>query len=131
MSETAPEEPDRDGNSVLPAQGHSDESTTPAVVVYALYLGALVSGITLLIGVVVAYVNRGKSSGWLESHFRFQVRTFWIFLLGCLVGALLAIVIIGWLLLLFLWVWLIVRCVKGIQAVSRNEPYPNPETWLW
>ena len=129
MSETSPTDSDR--KEIPPVPAGSAESATPALVIYALYLGALVSGITLLIGVVIAYVNRGAASEWLESHYRFQIRTFWLFLLGCLVGALLMIVVIGWFLLIFLSVWLIVRCVKGIQAVSRGMPHPKPETWLW
>ena len=41
------------------------------------------------------------------------------------------VIVIGWLLLLATLVWWIVRCVKGLQCVSRSEPYPNIETWLW
>jgi uncharacterized membrane protein len=109
----------------------ADAQTTPAVVVYALYLASIVSGLTALIGVIVAYVYRGKDAAWLDTHFTFQIRTFWMLLLYSLIGGALTLVLIGWLMLLFVLVWLLVRCVRGIQFVSRGQPYPNPGSWLW
>jgi uncharacterized membrane protein len=105
--------------------------SSPAVVVYALLLVSLISGITAVIGVVVAYLYRGKGPPWLDSHYTFQIRTFWLLLLGSLIGGALTLVLVGWLVLAALAVWLIVRCVKGLQVLGRNEPYPDPETWTW
>ncbi|WP_371326952.1 DUF4870 family protein [Stappia sp. ES.058] len=65
------------------------------------------------------------------SHYTYLIRTFWIGLAGALVSALLMMVGIGFLLMIALVVWLIVRCVKGLQWISRGEPVPNPETWLF
>ncbi|MXZ09042.1 MAG: hypothetical protein F4Y79_06295, partial [Gemmatimonadetes bacterium] len=48
-----------------------------AKIVYILYLAELVVGITGLIGVIMAYVNRSDAPEWLASHYRFQIRTFW------------------------------------------------------
>jgi uncharacterized membrane protein len=28
-------------------------------------------------------------------------------------------------------IWMIVRCIKGLQLAGRNEPVPNPETWMF
>ena len=98
-------------------------------VIYVLYLAGFVIGITVLIGLVMAYVNRGKAGGWVETHYTWAIRTFWIALLGGFVSLLLMLVAIGFLLALAVAVWVIVRCVIGLQAVSRGEPIRNPESW--
>jgi uncharacterized membrane protein len=98
-------------------------------VIYVLYLAGFVIGITVLIGLVMAYVNRGKAGGWIETHYTWAIRTFWIALLGGFVSLLLMLVAIGFLLALAVAVWVIVRCVIGLQAVSRGEPIRNPESW--
>ncbi|RMG58554.1 MAG: hypothetical protein D6717_02690 [Gammaproteobacteria bacterium] len=99
--------------------------------IYILYLVSIVVGITGLIGVILAYVYRGNAEPWLESHFRFQIRTFWIGLLYSLIGMLTAPLFVGYLVLLFVLVWLIVRCAKGLQWLDRGQAVPDPATWLW
>ncbi|HET8540042.1 MAG TPA: hypothetical protein VFL83_09250 [Anaeromyxobacter sp.] len=108
------------------------QSDSMAKIVYVLYLVALVSGgITALVGVIMAYVNVGQAAEPLRTHYRFQIRTFWISILYSLVAGLLTIVIVGYALALLVAVWLIVRCAKGLQYLGRGEPYPNATTWLW
>lgn len=119
------------GNDILPASGGGGESGGNAKIVYILYLAAIVIGLLALIGVIVAYVSRNESGGWANDHYRFQIRTFWIGLLYTVVSSAATVIVIGWLLLLATLVWWIVRCVKGLQCVSRSEPCPNIETWLW
>eukprot|EP00873_Tetraselmis_striata_P043616 jgi/Tetstr1/463880/TSEL_008691.t1 len=65
------------------------------------------------------------------SHYTYLIRTFWMGLAYALLSMVLMMVGIGFLLMIALVVWLIVRCVKGLQWVSRGEPVPNPETWLF
>ena len=119
------------GNDILPASGGGGETGGNAKIVYFLYLGAIVIGLLALVGVIVAYVSRNDSGGWADNHYRFQIRTFWIGLLYSAVGAVSTIFLVGWVMLGAVLVWWIVRCVKGLQCVSRSEPYPNMETWLW
>ncbi len=119
------------GNDLLPAGGGAAESGGNAKIVYVLYLGAIVIGLLALIGIIVAYVSRSDSGGWVNDHYRFQIRTFWIGLLYSAVGAVSTIFLVGWVMLGAALVWWIVRCVKGLQCASRSEPYPNIETWLW
>jgi len=102
-----------------------------ALIVYALYIGSFIVGITLLVGVVVAYIYRNDAGGWLESHYRFQIRTFWMFVLFSIVGALLAVVFVGWVVLVFAAVWLIVRCVIGIKRLGERQPIADPASWLF
>ena len=110
-----------------PAAAASGE--TAAKVVYVLYLATFVTGVTALVGVVMAYVYQDDAPDWLKTHFRFQIRTFWLGLVFGLVGALLSLVVVGFLVLVFLAVWLVVRCVKGLKYVGRREPYPDPVGW--
>ena len=102
-----------------------------AKLVYVLYLASLVVGVTSLVGVVIAYVYQGDAPEGLRTHFRLQIRTFWIGLLYGIVGALLSLLGIGLVLLVFVAVWVVVRCVKGLRYLDRREPYPNDVTWLW
>ena len=106
-------------------------SDLPAKIVYGLYLASLVLGITALVGVVVAYVYQGEAPAALQTHYRFQVRTFWIGILYSVGSLVLTPVFVGFLGFVFVAVWLVVRCVKGFQQLSRYQPVPDPTTWLW
>jgi uncharacterized membrane protein len=98
--------------------------------VYILYLAGFVIGVTPLIGVVMAYINRGKSEAWIETHYTWAIRTFWIGLLYSLIAVVLTILLIGFILFIAVAVWFIVRVVMGMQALNRNEPVRNPESWV-
>jgi uncharacterized membrane protein len=102
-----------------------------AKIAYVLYLASLLVGVTSLIAVVIAYVSVGDAPEPLRSHYRFQIRTFWIGALYGLVGVLLLPVGVGGLVLLFVAVWLVVRCVKGLKYLGSGDAYPNARTWLW
>lgn len=88
----------------------------------ATVVGSFVFGWPSIIAVVLNYVKRDDARGtWLESHFTWQIRTFWFALLwACVIGAmgfLLAIVLVGfaiWVIGLFiLGIWAIYRIAKG------------------
>jgi len=98
--------------------------------VYFLYLASLVIGISGIVGVVLAYLNRGKSGGWVESHYTYQIRTFWIGLLYVLISLVLAMAIVGFILLIAVAIWFIVRVVIGLQKASTGQPVENPQSWL-
>ena len=97
--------------------------------IYLLYLVSFVLGISGIVGVVFAYVNRGQSEDWIETHYTYLIRTFWIGLLYLLIALVLAVMIIGLLLPFAVAVWVIVRCVIGLQKVARREAISNPRTW--
>lgn len=99
-------------------------------IVYVLYLIGILIPVMSIVGVVIAYVFRGDADNTLQSHYTFQIRTFWISLLFQLAGWLTIFIGLGWLILLGWVIWLIVRCVKGLRFVSKKLPYPNPQTWL-
>jgi uncharacterized membrane protein len=102
-----------------------------AFAVYILYFFGYVTGITTLIGVMIAYLQNRSRSSELQSHFTFQIRTFWIGLLFIFVAAMLLHVGIGILVLLLGFGWSLIRNVKGILALNRNEPIASPDSWMF
>jgi len=107
------------------------QADSTAKIIYILYLIGVIFGLTGVIGVVMAYVNRNDAADWLKSHYQFQIRTFWIGALWLLIGGLLSIVLIGYLVILFWVVWLIIRCIKGMKSLDLKQPHPNPTSWMF
>lgn len=103
---------------------HSAKTVTTFV--YALQAASFVLGVTIIVAVIVNYVKKEDVRGtWLESHFRWQIRTFWFSLLWSIVGAITFVAFIGWLILVADMVWLIYRIVKGWLNLSEGkEMYP-------
>jgi len=99
---------------------------TLTAVIYALYAGFFIAGISAIVAIVINYVKRDDVTGtWLESHFRWQIRTFWFGLLWLVIGSLTWIIVIGWFILGFACVWLIYRIAKGWLNLNDNKPmYP-------
>lgn len=94
-------------------------------------LVSAVFGRTSIVGLAMAYINRGSAPVWLQSHYQFQIGTFWIGMLCGVIGALMTRALAGWLILLFTRVWLVIRCVKGLQALDRKEAVSDPTTWMF
>ena len=98
--------------------------------VYILYLVSLVTGgLTAIIGVVLAYVYQPAAGQPMQDHFRFQIRTFWMALLYSFICGLTIPVLIGFLFTLVLFVWMIVRCVKGLNAIGRDQAPADLTSW--
>src|SRR5215813_12274783 len=79
--------------------------------VYILYLVGFLTGITVLVGVVIAYLQRGVTDRVSQSHFQFQISTFWIGLLYFFIGFVTIHFGVGVLILLWWVVWTVIRCV--------------------
>ena len=109
----------------------SESATTSdmAKIIYVLYLVGVITGLTTLIGVVMAYIYRDEAPDWLKTHYQFQIRTFWIMLLYAIVCGLLTLALIGALLFVVLAIWWIVRCVKGLKYLDQKVAHPNVEGW--
>lgn len=98
---------------------------TLAIVVYALQAAGFFVGITWIVAVVINYVKKEEAKGtWLESHFSWQIRTFWWGLLWAVIGTLLVFVLIGFAVLFADAVWIIYRIVKGWLNLNENKPIP-------
>jgi uncharacterized membrane protein len=95
----------------------------------ATIVGAFLVGWPSIIAVVFNYVKRGEVRGtWLESHFRWQIRTFWFGLLWVSLCLLFIIatfgigLLIAWLPLTIVSVWFVYRVVRGWSAVNARRP---------
>ncbi len=122
--------PDEDG--ILPA------------VVYGLYFLGLINGLTIPVGLVIAYANKAGAGPRMQSHYIFQIRTFWTaigwWMIGGMLmiwGILLMLIGIGFVMmgvggLIFAvgHVWFALRCGLGVMYLARGEAYPRPRTWL-
>lgn len=98
---------------------------TITTAVYALQAVGFFVGLTWIVAVVMNYVKRDDVRGtWLESHFDWQIRTFWWGLLWAVVGGLLTLVVVGIAVLFADAVWIIYRIVKGWLSLAENKPLP-------
>jgi uncharacterized membrane protein len=117
---------------IYPLGGQFDpQEATAANTVYILYLVGLIVPLTPIVGVIMAYVQHGDAAEWVQSHYRFQIRTFWIGVLYSVIGIITCVIIVGFFWLCFVLVWWVVRSVKGMQAVAAGAPYERAGTWMW
>ncbi|MHB1094168.1 DUF4870 family protein, partial [Thiobacillus sp.] len=87
---------------------------TLGTVIYALYALSLFFGVTAIVAIVLNYIKLDDARGtWLESHFRWQIRTFWWGIVWLVLGTLTWIILIGWLVLGVAGIWFIYRIAKG------------------
>ncbi|MEM9278193.1 MAG: DUF4870 domain-containing protein [Pseudomonadota bacterium] len=124
-----------DLNNTPQAGGNDPESyTTPgmknATLNYTLYLLGFLIPLIPIVGLVFAYMSRGKAGEDVDSHYTYQIRTFWIGLVASLISFALIFVLIGFLLFFVIAIWMVIRCVKGIMASSNNKPIDDPQTYL-
>jgi uncharacterized membrane protein len=104
-------------------------SLLTGIVGAATVVGAFLTGWPSIIAVVLNYVKRSEVRGsWLDSHFRWQIRTFWYGLLWvCLCGLFIVLtlgigILIAWLPLGIVGLWFVYRIVRGWLAFRSGEP---------
>ncbi len=124
-------------------QSPSGNLVTLTYVIYGLHLFSAVSGVLTtatimtafltgwpsIIAVILNYVERSSTRGtYLESHFRWQIRTFWFALLWVLVCVVLVITMIGipiaFLLAAVIGLWVLYRMVRGLSRLRDGKPMP-------
>jgi uncharacterized membrane protein len=95
----------------------------------ATVIGAFLTGWPSLIAVILNYVKRGDVRGtWLESHFRWQIRTFWYGLLWVALCGIFIVMTLGigilvvWMPLIVVAAWFIYRVVRGWLALRDRRP---------
>jgi len=133
-----------------PAAGTDIEQRLPpikgragmAIAIYALYLASFFLGITVIIGLILAYTSRDREDYGLYTHYTFQIRTFWIGLLlsvgfgfaagilmllaaslGMIAMALMALAGVS------LFAWFLLRCGTGLVMALKGEPIGQAESW--
>ena len=99
------------------------------LVVYMLQALSFFFGLTAIVGVVINYVKRDDVVGTVyQSHFDWQIRTFWWGLLWSVLGFILILALgLGLLVLFVAWVWAVYRVVKGWLKLTEGKPVlPSP-----
>ncbi|MEP0390647.1 MAG: hypothetical protein ABJ205_07745 [Erythrobacter sp.] len=96
------------------------------------YLASFVTGITGLVGIVLAHVWSGESKDdWSASHFSYLIRTFWFGFAGFVIAGVLSFVFIGILLMPLIAIWVGVRSVMSLLKAQKQEPMPDPNTLMF
>ncbi|MBI4195098.1 MAG: hypothetical protein HY526_08470 [Betaproteobacteria bacterium] len=95
----------------------------------AFIVTAFLTGWPSIIGVIINYVKRGDARGtYLDSHFGWQIRTFWYALLWAAIGLLLIATVFGMVigvpLLVVVGLWVLYRIVRGWITLNDGQPMP-------
>jgi len=120
----------------------AEERALPAVV-YALYILGLFHGLTLIIGLIMAYVLRGSSGPANASHYTYLIRTFWMSLGVAAIGGAIMLVSIpftfiligipflwaGGVICFLAWVWALIRSIVGAIRLAEGAPIAYPYGW--
>ena len=93
---------------------------------------AFLTGWPSIIAVIINYVKRSDVRGThLDSHFGWQLRTFWYAVLGAIVALALVLTLIGipfaWILAIVLGIWVLYRLIRGWIALAEGRPMPLPD----
>jgi uncharacterized membrane protein len=107
----------------------SDENFV--VGVYVLYALGYFTLITALIGVIIAHSKVNHADEMMRSHYQYQIRTFWIGLLYNLIGVPLCLVLVGFPIMLWWFIWSLIRIIKGFTLIADNKPIDHPQSWLF
>lgn len=102
---------------------NNDSMRTITMIVYALQAASFLVGFTFIAAIILNYIKKSEAEGTeYESHFRWQIRTFWFSLLWGAIGVVLVFVIVGYFVLLANAFWIIYRIIKGWLRLSENKP---------
>ena len=95
-------------------------------IAYVAYAVGLLILFTPVVGVIMAYVKRDEAQGSIyASHIDWLIKTFWVSLIGLLLGRLTIFILIGWLILAATSIWLIYRVVVGLIKLNEDKPVPT------
>ena len=92
-------------------------------IAYVTYAVGLLILFTPVIGVILAFIKRDEAQGSIyASHIDYLIKTFWVSLIGLLLGRLTILILIGWLILLVTAIWFIYRVVIGLIKLNEDKP---------
>jgi uncharacterized membrane protein len=104
-------------------------SALTGLVSAAFVVTAFLTGWPSIIAVIINYVKRAEVRGtWLDSHFSWQIRTFWFAALWVVVAAILFVTLIGipfaWAIWVITGIWVLYRILRGWLALTSDRPMP-------
>jgi uncharacterized membrane protein len=106
-------------------------SALSGILTSATIIGAFVFGWPSIIAIIITYVTRNNVRGnWLDTHWRWQLRTFWYAALWLLIAGLLTVTLIGipfaWIVIALTGLWVLYRVIRGWTALLNRNPMPVP-----
>ena len=105
-------------------------SALTGILTPALVVTAFLTGWPSIIAVIINYVKRSEvRETWLDSHFSWQLRTFWFALLWLVIGAVLFATVVGIPAAVVLWlgtgIWVLYRLIRGWLALGSKQTLPR------
>lgn len=101
-----------------------EAAKTNALIAYGLMVLGLFTGIFWIVGAIWAMVKKGDAQGTrFEDHYSNITKVFWLGLILSIIGVILAFVVIGYFVLLFVWIWSVFKIVKGLANLTSNKAY--------
>jgi uncharacterized membrane protein len=132
-----------DSSNGVPTQEPREDLVTLAHVMYGLHAFSAVTGLLTpafivtafltgwpsIIAIIINYVKRSDVRGtWLDSHFSWQLRTFWFALLWLVIGWFVFLTVLGIPVALAIWIgtglWVFYRLIRGWLALLERKPVP-------
>ena len=101
------------------------------IAVWLLYLGGHITVITIVAGLIIAYMKRPQFVGTpYESHMTSAIYTFWIGASLSVIGFYLSFFDFGIPVLVAVAAWQLYRCARGLVRAINGQPIEDPEGWL-
>ena len=111
--------------NVMPDNIKMESLKNVTMVAYALYAFSYFAGITAIIAIVLNYIKLEEVAGtWLQSHFRWQMRTFWFGLLWAIIAFVTMPILIGFVIHFVNCIWIVYRVIKGWLYFNDNKTMP-------
>lgn len=97
---------------------------------YALLLVGNIIGVSSLVAVIIAYARRDSAPHWLQSHYTYQIKSFWAAIVGIVASTVMIFTVIlspfGVLGFALIWVWMLVRSAVGLYRLVDGRGNPDP-----
>lgn len=96
-----------------------------ATIVYLLQAISFFVGITFIAGAIINYLKMDEVRGtWVESHFRWQIKTFWYGIVLVIISFFTLTMIIGYAISAFTVFWVVFRIIYGWNKLSQGQAVP-------
>ena len=119
-------------DGIMSAEQRLEKNKELTMLIYVLYGISIFFVIPYFIAIIINYIKREEvKDSFLESHFDWQIHTFWYSLLWSILGLITLLVGIGVVILIIDAIWFIYRIVKGVLYLNDGKRIRPTEANLW
>jgi len=120
--------PHRESSRTSGGYNQEESLRSLTLIVYVLQGLGFFNGLTFIAGAILNYIKKEDAQGTIyQSHFTWQLRTFWWGVLWTMLGAVTSIIFIGYFILTLNAIWVIYRIAKGFIYWNEQRPLPMKE----